>query len=161
MRCVALVVFLSLLFFSSLEAQKKKTVIQNNLKSVVVYEQTSASKADKGVKIEETIFDLNGNVIDELEYENGKESSHTKYEYDDAEKKTKESKLNPQGRVVKSTVFEYNDDDLRVREIESDGSGRVVKITEYTYDGDLRAGRIVSDGTKTVKSKRSYEYTTH
>ena len=161
MKQIVFYLFIFFLFAQSTHSQKKKTVLQNNLKSVVVYEQSNVSKTDKGVKIEETIFDLNGNIIDEFEYENGKESSHVKYEYDDAEKKIKESKLNAQGRVIKSTLFEYNDEDLRVKEIESDGSGKIVKIIEYSYDGDLKASRIVSDGTKTVKSKRSYEYTTH
>jgi len=86
------------------------------------------------MKDSEKKFDINGNLIEELNYKNGVFDNHTSYEYD--------SKNN------------------KVKETEFDKSGNVTKVIITKYDGNgLKAEKSVYDGKGALKSRKSYKYT--
>jgi hypothetical protein len=146
---------------TGIHAQKKKTVAHNNLKKVVVLEQTFNESAEKPVKDSETTFDEKGNIIEEIEYNNEKIKHHTKYEFSETGEKTKETELNPAGKITKTTEFKYDSDGRKTKETEYDNSGKITKTIEYKYNGDLKTERIVYDSNHKAKSKKTYQYTTY
>ena len=148
-------------FSANTHAQKKKSIVMSNVKSVVVYEQKLDKSNEKAIKDSEAFFDNQGNTIEEIEYENGKVKKHTKYEYDDDGNKVKEIELSSTGKPISTLVYEYNTDDQKIKETELNPSGIPIKITEYKYDGDLKVEKAVYDGSKKLKSKKTYQYQTY
>jgi antitoxin component YwqK of YwqJK toxin-antitoxin module len=158
-NCLAFL--LIVLCSTSLYAQKKKVALRNQLKSEVVYEQKFASTAGKSVKESETKFDTQGNIVEEIEYENGKIKKHMTYLFDDDGNKTSETELDSSGKTVKKTEFKYNDDGKKIKELAYGAAGKLFKTIEYKYNGELKAERIVYDENNKMKSKKTYQYQTY
>jgi len=91
---------------------------------------------DKGEKVYkelEVTYDAKGNIIEEIEYDEGIFVMHFSYQYDAAGNK--------------------------IVEIEKEASGKVKKITEYKYNSNnLRTEKLVYDPNHKLKSKRVYKY---
>jgi hypothetical protein len=145
----------------NIQAQKKKSAARNNLKKVVEYEQKFDKLSNKPVKETETMFDEKGNIIEEIEYDEDKISSHKKYVYDENGNKAKEMELNAAGKITKTIEYKYDSEDRKIKEIETDASGKPYKISEYKYDGDLRTEKTVYDKNNKIKSKKTYQYQTY
>jgi len=145
----------------SMQAQKKKSAARNSLKNAIEYEQKFDKLSNKPVKASETLFDVKGNVIEEIEYDEDKISSHKKYTYDVNGNKTKEIELNATGKTTKIIEYKYDCEDHKIKEIETDASGKPIKISEYKYNGDLRTEKIVYDKNNKMKSKKTYQYQTY
>jgi len=78
-------------------------------------------------------YDAKGNVVEEIEYNEGTFVMHFKYEYDAAGNKIKETEL--------------------------DAAGRITKISTYKYDSaNRRVEKLVFDPKNKLKSKRTYKY---
>jgi len=111
-----------------------QSVTAPKIKSVTITEESHVKGNKKTMKDSEEKFDINGNLIEELNYKNGVFDNHTSYEYD--------SKNN------------------KVKETEFDKSGNVTKVTITKYDGNgLKAEKSVYDGKGALKSRKSYKYT--
>ena len=112
---------------------------QNNergekIKSIIVYEETFDALVSKKLKDLETYYDERGNVIEEINYKDGKITKHFKYEFDA--------------------------DNNKIREEEFDPSGKTIEYSEYKIENGLRVEKTVYDKNKKVKSRKTYEYTT-
>jgi antitoxin component YwqK of YwqJK toxin-antitoxin module len=123
------------LVISGILAQDNKAV-SNNLKKMTVYEQ----KAEKGVmgnsQIESMVrYDKSGNVIEEIEYKQGKIDKHFLYKYDASNHKIEETELDP--------------------------SGKKIRLTIYTYNKDLKSEKAVYDANNQLISKKTYKYETY
>ena len=120
----------------TMTGQDKKAVA-NKLKSITVQEQKFEKGAGGKLMPESVIrYDQSGNIIEEIEYKEGKVSRHFAYKYDT--------------------------DNNKIQEIEFDPSGKKIKITEYKYnEAHLRTERIVYNGSNQVLSKRTYKYETY
>jgi hypothetical protein len=117
-----------------LSAQDKKAQ-KHNLKTITVYEQKSEKgKMGKSLPESQTSYDAQGNVIDEVEYSNGKVSKHVSYQ--------------------------YNENNDRVRETEFDNLGNKIKVTEYKYSDGLKTEKAVYNGSGQLLSKKTYKYET-
>jgi len=79
-------------------------------------------------------YDIKGNIVDELEYNDGVFSKHFSYEYDANNNK--------------------------IKEIEYDKTGKLVKKSVYKYENNLRVEKLVYDNKERLKSKKTYKYTT-
>ena len=53
-------------------------------------------------------YDARGNVVEEIEYNEGTFVMHFKYEYDAASNKIKETELDAAGRITKITTYKYD-----------------------------------------------------
>jgi hypothetical protein len=142
----------------SVYGQKKKSAVRNRLKTMTVYEQ---SEKNKNIKDSETKFDTQGNIVEEIEYEDGKVKKHMKYEFDGDGNKIRETELDNAGKAMKNTEFKYDNDGKKTKEIELNALGKASKTTEYKYDGDLKTEKIVYDANNKVKSRKTYQYQTY
>ncbi|HOK51912.1 MAG: hypothetical protein WHT29_01665 [Bacteroidales bacterium] len=120
--------------FSAIYAQKKKTVQEKHIKSVIVYNEDYEKNNGRQVKDSYTRFDEEGNVLEEIEYdEYGKEKKHVLYEYDKDGNKIKETNLTPKGN--KASVIEYRyENGLKKEKIVYNGSGKVILKKKYVYE---------------------------
>ena len=115
-----------------LSAQEKKAVA-NKLKTVTEYEQKWEKGVAGKVYTEKVVtYDQQGNIIEEIEYKQGKVNKHFTYKYDAANHKTQETELDP--------------------------SGRKIKVTVYVYKNGLRTEKTVYDGNNHILSKKTYKY---
>jgi hypothetical protein len=117
----------------SVSAQKKNTIKNNNVKSVTVLQQDIEKANGPQVKESYTLYDDQGNTLEEIEYnKTGMVSSHMKYV--------------------------YNSDNNKTKEIEIGANGKVIKTTEYKYSGTLKTEKDVYDANGKLKSKKNYQY---
>lgn len=118
----------------TLHAQKKKTVIEKQIRAVTVYNEDYEKNNGRPVKDSYTRYDEQGNVLEEIEYdEYGKERKHVLYEYDSEGNKTKETNLTPKG--TKASVIEYKyENGLRKEKIVYNSSGKIVLRKKYVYE---------------------------
>jgi hypothetical protein len=127
--CITL---LTCLFLVNIPANCQNTSIPGKIKSKTVHEE----KTVKGIKTtlieSEEKYDLNGNVIDEIQYKDGKIDKHIVNEYDSNNNKTKET--------------------------EFDGTGKAKKTCEYKYANGLRIEKNTFDENKKLISKKTYTY---
>jgi len=91
---------------------------------------------DKGEKVYKELevkYDAKGNIIEEIE--------------------------NNEGIFVKHFVYIYDAAGNKIKETEMDAAGKVKKITEYKYNSsNLRTEKLVYDASHKLKSKRVYQY---
>jgi len=127
-----------LIFFAvgvTFSANCQKSAAKVNIKSIIVFEEKSDMLIKKQYKDSETYYDEKGNVIEEINYKKGQVSKHFKYQYDS--------------------------DSNKIKEEEYDESGKLTESSEYKYENGLRVEKIVYDGNKKMKSKKTYKYTTY
>jgi hypothetical protein len=134
-KCKLITILITLFIISNINLFSQQNSGNNKIKSVVVYEEKFDKLVTKKLKESETNYDSRGNIIEEIEYIDGKIDKHLIYQYDSADNKIKETELGP--------------------------SGKVDKITEYKYDQGLRTEKIVYDTNMKIKSKKTYIYTTY
>jgi hypothetical protein len=117
------------------DAYSQNKQVTPKVKSVTVTEEKNDKGSRKILKDSEKKYDVNGNLLDEINYKDGLFDNHTSYEYD--------AKNN------------------KIKEIEFDKSGNPTKITEFKYDEyGLKIEKCVFDNKGTLKSKKIYKYTT-
>lgn len=116
-----------LLFVLPVEAQKQK------IKSIVVTEEHFNTLVPKKMKDYEVYYDQKGNILEEINYKQGKVTKHFKYEYDS--------------------------DGNKIREEEYDTNGKLIEFSVYRIENGLRMEKSVYDPNKKLKSKRYYQYT--
>jgi hypothetical protein len=105
------------------------------VKSTVVYEEKSNKLISKKIKESETTYDTHGNILELIEYKDGKVAKHFQYEYDNENNKIKETEFDPFGRIDEYSV--------------------------YIYEKGLRIEKTVFDQQGNVKQKKLYVYTFH
>jgi len=101
-----------------------------NVKSLIVMEERHEDGSVTTYKESETKYDSRGNIIEILEYKDGKIDTHFKYEYDENNNK--------------------------IRETEFTKKGEVDKISEYKYKNGLRIEKLVYDAQKNLILKKTY-----
>jgi hypothetical protein len=133
MKTVKTVLFIILVLGGNLSAVCQKSGSKDKIKSIIVVEEKSDLLIKKKLKDSETYFDSRGNVLEEINYKQGKVKKHFKYQYDSDGNKVKEEEFDPSGRLIESS--------------------------EYKFDKGLRIEKIVYDSNKKIKSKKTYTYT--
>ncbi|HLP72587.1 MAG TPA: hypothetical protein VK155_06770 [Bacteroidales bacterium] len=106
---------------------------KGKIKSLVVLEERSDVLVKKPLKESETYYDEKGNVIEEIEYKQGKVDKHFRYKYDEEGNKILEEDLDP--------------------------SGKLREYSEYKIENGLRVEKIVYDPDKKIKLRKIYQYT--
>lgn len=127
---------LVLLFFVGglLSAQKKTTAKESNVRSITEYKQ-DVEKNGPQLKEAYTLYDKNGNVLEEIEYDSqGKVKTHMKYQYDGNNNKIKEIEMSPAGKAVRVHEYKYNSNNLRTERNTYDGAGKLKSKRTYQYD---------------------------
>ena len=117
----------------TLAAECQKAGPVDKIKSLVVTEEKYDMLVKKQYKDSETYYDVQGNIVESIDYKQGKVDKHFKYQYDQDNNKIKEEEFDPSGRLKESS--------------------------EYKFEGGLRVEKIVYDSNKKIKSKKLYVYT--
>ena len=130
-----ILVLLMLLIASGTKVFSQQSNAMNKIKTVVIYEEKFDKLISKKYKESETSYDDRGNIIEEIQYIEGKVDKHFAYQYDS------------QNNKIKETEFYSN--------------GRVMKISEYKIEKGLRTEKTVYDSNMKVKSKKTYVYTSY
>ena len=130
-----ILVLLMLLIASGTKVFSQQSNAMNKIKTVVIYEEKFDKLISKKYKESETSYDDRGNIIEEIQYIEGKVDKHFAYQYDS------------QNNKIKETEFDSN--------------GRVMKISEYKIEKGLRTEKTVYDSNMKVKSKKTYVYTSY
>jgi len=126
--------FLILIFSASaVVAESQKAGSDFKIKSLIVTEEKYDMLVKKQYKESETYYDVRGNIVESIDYKQGKIDKHFKYQYDQDNNKIKEEEFDPSGRLKESS--------------------------EYKIEGGLRVEKTVYDSNKKVKSKKLYVYT--
>ncbi len=105
------------------------------VKTVIVYEEKFDKLVSKKLKESETTYDVNGNILEDIQYKEGKVDKHFKYQYDANNNKVKET--------------------------EYDSSGNISEYSEYKYDRNLRVEKTVFTSQGKMTLKKVYIYTTY
>lgn len=131
-NCYKLTILL-LVIVPSVNAQKKSSIKEKNIRAITEYKQDIEKKGPK-LKETYTLYDSNGNVLEEIEYDSGgKVKLHMKYQYDADDNKIKETELDPQGKIIRVTEFKYNSD-LKTEKNIYDSSGKLKTKRTYQYE---------------------------
>jgi hypothetical protein len=135
MKTLKTIVLIILILGNSLTAECQKSKSVNKIKSLIVSEEKYDMLVKKQFKESETYYDVRGNVIESIDYKQGKVDKHFKYQYDA--------------------------DNNKILEEEYDTNGRLKESSEYKYENGLRTEKTVFDPNKKIKSKKTYVYTTY
>ncbi len=122
-------VILSLIAFSSVDAQKK-TINGKKIKEIKEW------KIDSGKRTlsELSKYDANGERIEQIKYEtNGSQKERTVFEYNANGKCITETKYDEFNKLEKKTVIEYNSFGKRSKETSYDAKGKVKSVKEVEY----------------------------
>jgi hypothetical protein len=133
MKTIRAIFILILAIGVSQAAFCQKAGKKDKIKSIIVMEEKSDMLIKKQYKESETYFDSRGNILEEINYKQGKVTKHFKYQYDADNNKIKEEEFDPSGKLIESS--------------------------EYKIENGLRKEKIVYDASKKVKTKKIYNYT--
>ena len=64
----------------------------------------------------ETRYVFHSNIVEEINYKQGKICKHIKYMYDSDDNKIKEEEYDPSGRIIESSEYKY-ENGLRVEKV--------------------------------------------
>jgi hypothetical protein len=128
-------VLLSLFIMSCNFALSAQEAVQNKkVKSITVYQEKYDMLVTRKYKELEQNFDIQGNLLEEITYKQGKITKHFKYQYDSENNKIKEEEFDP--------------------------AGRIIETSEYKYEDGHRKEKTVIGANKKMKSRKTYQYVT-
>lgn len=120
---------LSLLAFSSVDAQKK-TVDGKKIKEIKEWKVDGSKRTLSEV----SKYDANGEKVEEIKYSsNGSQKERFVYEYNANGKCIKETKYDEFNKLEKTTKIEYNSFGKRTKETSYDAKGKVKSVKEVEY----------------------------
>ncbi|NJK86362.1 MAG: hypothetical protein HC906_10730 [Bacteroidales bacterium] len=123
--CMLLV--LGLVAFS----QSASKIKSNSIQSKNIWVNKSAT--DKYLESTEK-YDVNGNLLEEIKYEEDKTiKSHKVWTYNANNDKLTETELDKDGNILKKTVYEYNGV-LKISKKEYNEKNKLVEWKTYTYE---------------------------
>jgi hypothetical protein len=135
MKTLKTIILFTLILGTSIMAEAQKVKSNGKIKSMIVSEEKYDMLVKKQFKESEVYYDVHGNVLESIDYKQGKVDKHFKYQYDS--------------------------DNNKILEEEFDANGRLKESSEYKYENGLRTEKTVYDPNKKIKSKKTYVYTTY
>jgi antitoxin component YwqK of YwqJK toxin-antitoxin module len=132
-KLTALISVILFLFSPALLTGQQKST-GPKVKTIVVWQEKFNTLVARKVKESETTYDIRGNILEDIQYIEGKVDKHFQYQYDLADNKIKEIEFTP--------------------------AGKVDQTSEYKFENGLRTEKKVFDSAGKLKSKKTYIYTT-
>jgi hypothetical protein len=149
---LAFFLLISLLTYS----QKKKEIKKYRIRSIT----TTDIENGKTLNDSKTIFDANGEVVEEINYDNkdGSLKSHHKYKVNSEGDITEDAEYDKAGLKEKK-IYKYNSLGEKTEELIYDKNEKLQKRHVYTYDSKgLKTERKTFDGANAVISVKKYTY---
>lgn len=131
-KCNMILILMAVFILSVVNVSAQQQPITPKVKTVIVYEEKFDKLVSKKLKESETTYDVNGNIIEDIQYKEGKIDTHFKYQYDTNNNKIKETELDPSGNIAEYSEYKY-EKNLRVEKTVFDPKGKVTMKKEYVY----------------------------
>ncbi|MCX6335277.1 MAG: hypothetical protein NT092_13430 [Bacteroidia bacterium] len=131
-KCNMILILMAVFILSVVNVSAQQQPITPKVKTVIVYEEKFDKLVSKKLKESETTYDVNGNIIEDIQYKEGKIDTHFKYQYDTNNNKIKETELDLSGNIVEYSEYKY-EKNLRVEKTVFDPKGKVTMKKEYVY----------------------------
>ena len=126
--------FCFLIFFCQLSfSQEKKIMLNENIKTRIIWTTDKQLFKEVKYKKEELRFDRNGNRVEEVIFDrNGNIVHHKAFEYS-KDLLTREMVLDKKGRIITRSDYRYIGK-LLVEKLTYDGNGNTIKNEQYIYE---------------------------
>lgn len=153
-----LLLFVSLILGGNLavQAQSKKDIKNNKVKSITEV----IVKGDKTYNDTFQSFNKNGNVLEEIKYDNsGKIKERVTYKYNKSNKKSEQITFDASGNQKGKETYKYNADEEKNEESIYDGNNKLISRSVYTYNAKgLKKQKKTFDAQGTLVQTKTYQY---
>jgi hypothetical protein len=142
-------------------AQSKKDIRENKILSETTYTTSYENGKEVSYKDTYTVYDKNGNVIEETEYtKTGDIKRKETNKYNANNDKTEEVVFDGKDKTTTKTVFYYNALGQKIGEISYDSSGKIHHQISYSYNSNgFKTEKKTYDAGKKLLSVKKYTYT--
>jgi hypothetical protein len=153
---------LFLIVITTVTAQSKKDIRENKIGSETSTITLTENGKEVTYKDTYTVYDKNGNVTEQTEY--NKEGTIKRKEtnkYNANKDKTEEVVYDGKDNTTRKTTYFYNSNGQKIGEIEYDGSGKIIKQSMITYNADgFKTEKKTYDANKKLISTKKFTYST-
>lgn len=158
-KTTALILFTFYTLF--LNAQSKKDIRNNKISAITTITTNFENGKEISYKDCSTIFDKNGNIVEETEYfSNGTIKSKKKYKYNSDKNKIEEIEYDGKTKSTTKTIYSYNSEKNKISEVTFNENEVIIKKTIYIYDKNgLRIEKKTFDENNKLTSVKKYIYT--
>jgi hypothetical protein len=156
-RLRACAILLACLITVSLNAQSKKAIKKNNVRSVNIIDLENG----RNLNSHRVLYNKDGEMTEETDYDKeGNLKWIKKYKYNGEGDVTEEEENDIKNNKLEKHIYKYNSLGEKTEEQVWDGSGKIVKTHYYTYDGrGLKTERKTVDNTGKTIAVKKYTYT--
>ena len=154
-----ILLFAVFFFNSSLHAQGKKNIKTNKIKSSTEFHVLVAHEKDSTYKDTYTVFDTNGNTVEEIKFNpNGSIRKKRTYKFDGSKNKLEE--LEYEGTtLVKKQQYAYNANGNKILEVTYDGTNKLIKKEVFIYNRlGLKVEHKIYNGNNVLVEIHKFTY---
>lgn len=153
-------IIIGLLLCTSISAQSKKDIKNNNISSETTYITINENGKEITYKDSYTEYNDEGNVTEQTDYlKDGSIKHKETNKYNSQKKKVEETVFDAKDKTNKRTVFTYNDDNKKESETEYNDSGKLIKQSVFTYNKKgFKIEKKTYDANKKLIATKKYIY---
>jgi glycogen debranching enzyme len=153
-----LLIFISLFSF----AQSKKDIRNNKIASETAMITVTENGKEITYKDSYTIYDKNGNVIEQTEFNrDGSIKNKETNKFDANKNKIETTEYNEKDKTTTKTTFVYDKNDNKILETEYDGKGKIIRQSAYIYNNKgFKTEKRTVDGNKKLIAIKKHSYST-
>jgi hypothetical protein len=145
---------------SAVSAQSKKDIRENK----IISETSNITAVENGKEVtykdSYIVYDKNGNVTEETEYnKDGSIKRKETNKYNANKDKTEEMVFDGKDKTTHKTTFFYNSGGQKIGEIEYDGDGKILKQSMIIYNANgFKTEKKTYDANKKLISTKKFTY---
>jgi hypothetical protein len=155
-----LVIVVLCLTITTVSAQSKKDIRENKITSETSNITTIENGKEVTYKDSYIVYDKNGNVTEETEYnKDGTIKRKVTNKYNVNKDKAEEVVFDGKDKTTRKTTFYYNANGQKIGEIEYDGAGKILKQSMITYNANgFKTEKKTYDANKKLISTKKFTY---
>ena len=154
------VIVMLCLTIATVSAQSKKDIRENKIVSETSNITTIENGKEVTYKDSYILYDKNGNIAEETEYnKDGTIKRKETNKYNANKDKTEEVVFDGKDKTTRKTTFYYNANGQKIGEIEYDGSGKIEKQSMIIYNANgFKTEKKTYDANKKLISTKKFTY---
>ncbi len=143
-------------------SQSKKDIRNNKIVSETAVITITESGKEISYKDSYTLYDKNGNVIEQTEYNrDGSIKNKETNKFDANKNKIETTEYNEKDKTTTKTTFVYDKNDNKILETEYDNKGKIIKQSAYIYNNKgFKTEKRTVDGNKKLIAIKKHTYAT-
>jgi predicted mannosyl-3-phosphoglycerate phosphatase (HAD superfamily) len=162
MKSISFYTLLSLiiLFTVSVSAQSKKDIRNNKIVSELCTISVTENGKDISYKDSYTVYDKNGNIVEQTEFNrDGSIKFKEINKYDAKKNKIEKTEYSDKDKKTIKTTYGYNANDDKVMETEYDNTGAIYRQSVFLYNNKgFKTEKRTIDGNKKLIAIKKYIY---